>query len=214
MRVLVIGANGKVGQRIVKKLKDHNHNPVAMIRDESQKAELQAKGAETVVADLEKDFSHAFKGGVDAVIFSAGSGGSTGQDKTVAVDLQGAKASIDEAVKNNVPRYIMVSALGANKADQMSEDMQHYFIAKSEADQYLVQSALDYTIFRPGMLTDEAGTGNVTAAEQLEDYGNQTTSRDDLATAIVESLDKPNTYKKLVEILDGKTPVNDAIAAI
>ncbi len=214
MKVLVVGANGKVGKKIIKKLKSQNHDAVAMIRDESQRSALEAKGATVVVADLEKDISHAFKDNLDAVIFSAGSGGHTGQDKTMAIDLQGARKTIDEAVKHKVPRYLMVSALGANDADNMDEDMRTYFVAKSEADQHLVQSALDYTIFRPGRLTDESGNGSIRAAESLDNYDNIETSRDNLANAIVDALDKRNTYKKVIELVDGNTPVKDAIASI
>lgn len=214
MKVLVVGANGSVGRKLVKKLKAHNHDVLAMIRDEEQKEDLEAKGAKTVLADLEHDIGHAFKDHLDAVIFAAGSGANTGADKTTTVDLQGARKCINEAVKHHVPRFIMVSALGANKASEMPSDMQNYFVAKSEADQHLVQSGIDYTIFRPGSLTDQSGNGSVKAAESLDDYGSKTTSRDDLAAAIVEALDKPNTYKKVIEIVDGNTPVRDAIRHI
>ncbi len=214
MKVLVIGANGKVGQRVVKKLASHNHQPIAMIRSESHRAALESKGAKVVIADLEKDISHAFESNLDAVIFTAGSGGNTGQDKTIAIDLQGARKTIDEAVKHKVPRYLMVSALGANNASNMPDDMRHYFVAKSEADQHLVHSALDYTIFRPGRLTDEAGKGSINAGQSLDDYDSTDTSRDNLANAIVDALDKRNTYKKVIELVDGNTPVKDAINSI
>ncbi len=214
MKVLVVGANGKVGQRVVKKLASHNHEPIAMIRNESQRQAMESRGASVVVADLEKDISHAFSKNLDAVIFTAGSGGNTSQEKTVSVDLQGARKTINEAVKHKVPRYLMVSALGANDASKMPNDMQHYFVAKSEADQHLVQSSLDYTIFRPGRLTDESGNGSVKAAESLDGYDSTNTSRDNLANAIVDALDKRNTYKKVIELIDGNTPVKDAIAGI
>ena len=214
MKVLVIGSNGQIGQRIVKKLADKNHDVYAMIRDEKQKVELQAMGAETVVADLEKDISHAYKYKLDAVIFTAGSGGDTSDDKTVAVDLQGARKSIDEAVKNHVGRYIMVSALGTNEEKYMTGDLGKYFIAKSEADQHLVQSAINYTILRPGMLTNDPGNGNVKIAESLDSYEPGTITRDDVATVAVEVLDKPNTYKKVIQMVQGKTPVKDAVKQI
>lgn len=213
MRVLVIGANGKVGQKLVKKLAHKNHEVVAMIRDEKQEAELQAKGAHTVVADLEKDISPAFKKKPDVVVFVAGSGSGTGQDKTVAVDLQGARKSIDEAVKHHVDRYVMLSVLGANDAKSMPADMQHYFVAKSEADQHLVQSGINYTIFRPGRLTDDAGNGSVKAAESLDDTSGSI-SRDNLATAMAESIDMANTHKKVIELLDGDTPIKNALSKI
>ncbi len=214
MKVLVIGANGQIGRKVTRKLSQKNHNVVAMVRKESQMADMEKLGAKAVLADLEKDISPAFKDHLDAVIFTAGSGGGTGKDKTISIDLQGAKKSIDEAVKNKVPRYIMISALGANHAEETPEDIRHYMVAKSEADQYLVQSELNYTILRPGRLTDESGSGSVMAAEQLEDYGDGKISRDNVATTTALILDKPNTHKKLIEILDGPTPVGDAIEAI
>lgn len=214
MKVLVIGANGQIGKRIISKLKDTNHQAIAMIRDENQKAELQAKGAETVVADLEGDLSAAFEKQPDAVIFTAGSGGHTPVEKTRAVDLNGAKKTIDEAVKHKVNRYIMVSALGANMADEMPKNMHHYFTAKSEADQYLVQSDLNYTIFRPGALTNEAGSGSIKAAEALSDYSDRKVSRDNVANAVVAALDRQNLVEKSVEILDGDMPIGDALAKI
>lgn len=214
MKVLVIGANGQIGRKVTRKLSQKNHNVVAMVRKESQMADMEKLGAKAVLADLEKDISPAFKDHLDAVIFTAGSGGGTGKDKTISIDLQGAKKSIDEAVKNKVPRYIMISALGANRAEETPEDIRHYMVAKSEADQYLVQSELNYTILRPGRLTDESGSGSVMAAEQLEDYGDGKISRDNVATTTALILDKPNTHKKLIEILDGPTPVGDAIEAI
>lgn len=214
MKVLVIGAHGGVGKRIVKKLNKHNHQVLAMVRKEEQKAEMEKLGATPVVADLEKDISHAYKNKLDAVVFTAGSGAGTGVDKTMAVDLQGARASINEAVKHHVPRYLMVSVLGANKVNEHPDEMRQYFAAKSEADQHLVQSDLDYTIFRPARLTDDPGTGSVMAAQDLDGQGSGATRRDDLAAAIVEALDKPNTFKKVIEIVDGNTPVRDAIASI
>ena len=214
MRVLVIGANGQVGRRVIKKLKDTPHQAVAMIRDEAQKPDLQAHGAETVIADLEGDISHAFANNPEVVIFTAGSGGHTGQEKTRSVDLQGAKKSIDEAKKHGAKRYLMVSALGAGQADEMPEEMKHYFVAKSEADQYLVQSNLNYTIFRPGRLTDENGAGSIQASENLENPGTRDITRDDLATALVESIDMNHLVEKKVEILEGKQPVRDALQAV
>lgn len=214
MKVLVIGAHGKVGSKLIKKLKQHRHEVLAMVRDESQKEEIEKKGAKPIVADLEYNIEHAFKEKPDAVIFVAGSGADTGEDKTIAVDLQGARKSIDGCIKHHVNRYLMVSALGVNDADNQPADMRPYFVAKSEADQHLVQSALNYTIFRPGHLIDDHGTGSVEAAEQLDDYGDGKTSRDNLATALVDALPMRNTHKKVVEIVNGHTPIKDALSRI
>lgn len=214
MKILVIGAHGDVGQRLVKSLLKKNHTVIAMIRNEGQKTELQAQGAETVIADLEKDISHAYQYKLDAVIFTAGSGGNTPPEKTVAVDLQGARKSIDEAVKHHVDRFIMVSALGADGGQEKEGPMATYYRAKSEADQHLVQAALNYTIFRPGRLTDEPGSGSIKAAEKLENYDQVEISRDNVANAIAEAVDMPGTHKKVIEMVDGKTPIREALEAI
>ncbi len=138
MKVLVIGSNGKIGKLLVKALADANHEPLAMIRKEEQKVELQALGGTPVLADLEGDISKAFESKPDVVVFTAGSGGHTGNDKTQKIDLKGAQKAIDEAKSQGVERFIMVSALGANKAEQAPEGLEYYMQAKSEADQYLV----------------------------------------------------------------------------
>jgi uncharacterized protein YbjT (DUF2867 family) len=207
MKVLVIGAHGKIGQLLVKALSAANHEPLAMIRKETQKEELQNLGAQVVIADLEGDLSPAFNLKPDVVVFTAGSGGHTGNDKTQAVDLQGAQKAIDAAKAHGVDRFIMVSALGADQAENAPEGLEFYMKAKSEADQYLVQSNLDYTILRPGMLTDENGTGSLQAAEKLENWDTRKISRANVANFIVHILNQSNTYEKVIEMLDGKKPL-------
>ena len=113
MRVLVIGANGQVGHQLVEKLKDKGHQPVAMVRKEEQVEQFKEKGIDTVLGDLQKDFSHAFEG-VDSVVFAAGSGGDTGADMTVLIDQEGAIESVDNAKKTGVKHFVMLSSMGAD----------------------------------------------------------------------------------------------------
>lgn len=210
MKVLVIGSHGNVGRRIVRYLSEKGHDAFAMIRDDSQKNEMEELGGKAVVADLEEDFSSAYDG-MDAVVFTAGSGAKTGPDKTIDVDQEAAKKSMDLASEKGVNRYIMVSAIGAKDPEAQSA-IQHYFKAKAIADQHLMETNLDYTIFRPGRLTDEPGKGTVSVASDMGSKGS--TSRDDLALAIVESLEEKSTFKKTIEILDGDTPIAEALKRI
>ncbi|WP_417610435.1 SDR family oxidoreductase [Owenweeksia hongkongensis] len=214
MKVLVVGANGQIGNKVVKKLADHNHQVLAMVRKEEQRSNVEGKNVKAVVADLEGDLSPAFNEKLDAVIFAAGSGAGTGVDKTEAIDNRGAKKTIDEAVKHNVRRYLIVSSIGTDNPESGPEELRPYLLAKSSADQHLVQSGLDYTIVRPGMLKNDSGTGSVQAAEKLKDYSDSSISRTDVATALVEILDKPNTHQKVIELINGKTPIPDAIGNI
>lgn len=214
MKILIIGANGKIGKKLVSKLAQHQHEVLAMVRKEDQKAQFEKKHVTPVLGDLEKDLSSVFDHKPDVVVFTAGSGGDSGQDKTIAVDLQGARKSIDEAKKHRAKHFIMVSALGANSASEMGEDMRKYFIAKSEADQHLVQSGLDYTILRPGRLTDEPGSGNIMAAEALEVSEPGDISRDNVANVIAQIISDQSLNQKVVELLDGKDPIPKALAAL
>ncbi len=207
MKVLIIGSHGNVGKHIVSYLVKKGHEPFAMIRDESQSDEMKKLGGIPVVADLEKDFSSAYER-MDAVIFTAGSGAKTGPDKTIIIDQEAAMKSMDLAAKKGIKRYIMVSAIGAKNPDAPGS-IQHYFKAKAIADNHLMDSRLDYTIFRPGRLTNEPGKGTVELAKDMGKKGS--TSRDDLALTIVESLSMPETYGKTIEILNGDTPIHEAL---
>ena len=213
MKTLIIGSNGKIGKILSKKLKKSHHTPLAMIRKESQKGDFINAGIETVLADLEEDFEHAFDG-VNAVVFTAGSGGHTGPDKTHLVDRIGAKKAIDLAVKKNIDQFIMVSALGADASpEKWPDSMKHYYEAKADADKHLMQSGLNYTILKPGRLTDDSGTNAVSLGEEIP-KDNRQIPRTDVATVIEKSLGKSHLYKKSLELLSGDTPIDDAVARL
>lgn len=213
MKVLVIGANGKIGSRLVKKLKQSPHHVVAMLRKEEQVAEYKKKGVESVLGDLERDFDHAYQG-VNAVIFTAGSGGHTGQDKTHLVDRLGAKRAIDTAVKHNIQRFIMVSAFGADDSPtKWPDSMRHYYEAKADADKYLMQTQLNYTILKPGKLTDDPGTNNISIAVDLEQEPGSI-PRADVATVLEKIVAKENTFKNTYELLSGDTAIDRALSAL
>lgn len=214
MKVLVIGANGQIGSRLVHKLKESEYEPKAMVRKEEQVEQFRKEGIETVLADLEKDFSHAFDD-TDAVVFTAGSGGHTPKSQTEVIDRDGAIKAIDEAKKAEVSRFIMVSALKANRDPELwSESMEHYYDAKFKADEHLRNSGLSYTVLMPGRLTNEEGTGKVELNERIEDIHDTTITRDDVASVIVELLDANAAFWKSLELLQGEDEISEAIEAL
>ena len=214
MKVLVVGANGQIGQHLIQLLKENNEHTVkAMVRKEEQAAAFERLGIETAIADLEgsvDEIAEAAKG-CDAIVFTAGSGGHTGADKTLLVDLDGAVKTIESAEKIGIKRFIMVSALQAHRRENWNEKIRPYYVAKHYADRILEQSSLTYTIIRPGGLLNEPGTGKVSAAENL-DRGS--IPREDVAKTIVEALNEEQTFNRAFDLVSGENPISDALKKI
>ena len=207
MKILVIGANGNTATRVLRRLASSPHDPVAMIRNPDQRAKFDALGVPTVLADLEYPIDHAVAG-CDAVIFAAGSGGRTGKDKTVLVDHLGAIRSMVAAQVSGAKRYIMLSSI--NNDIHSTSPIAHYHKAKAHADNHLRETDLDFTIVCPGGLTDEAGTGTVQVSANCDGRG--LTSRENLAEVLAQCLDLDNTIGKCFSLLEGPTPIADALA--
>jgi uncharacterized protein YbjT (DUF2867 family) len=209
-KTLVIGANGKIGRRLVARLARAGLPVRAMLRSDAQRPDLEALGAEVVIGDLEGEFEQALDG-CDKVVFTAGSGGHTGPDKTFTVDLWGALKTIRACEEKHIPRYIMVSARNAGDPDSGPAARRPYLIAKHLADEALQRSDLQYTILRPGKLTEDPGTGRVRTTRPEPD--DQYISRDDVAEAIVFCLQNDATVGKIVLLFHGDTPIADALGS-
>lgn len=203
MNVLIAGSHGGVGKHITELLSESDHTAKAMVREESQVSEMEAFGVETVVADLTEDVSHGVSGS-DAIIFAAGSGG----DDVEGVDRDGAIRMIDEAETQGVDRFVMLSAINADRPEESPEALQPYLEAKLAADEHLQESDLTYTVVRPGELTDDAATGEIEAARRVE-RGQVT--RADVAHTLVAALDIENTHGKTFEMIEGDEPIENAL---
>lgn len=214
MKVFVVGANGQIGKHLVDLLKDSpDHTVRAMIRKEDQRKHFEKNGIEAAVVSLKgtvDEIANAAKG-CDAIVFTAGSGGSTGADQTLLIDLDGAVKTIEAAENLGINRFIMVSAFQANNRENWNEAIKPYYVAKHYADRALLQSDLNYTIIRPGGLVNEPGTGKVTAAEELE---RGSIAREDVARTILASLTEENTYKRSFDLISGDTAIAEALRKI
>ncbi|OLN23722.1 NAD-dependent dehydratase [Domibacillus antri] len=213
MNVLVIGAAGHTGRLAVSSLAENiQHHVKAMVRKTDQMREMEKLGAKPVLADLEQDFSYAIND-VNAIIFAAGSGSSTGHDKTIAVDRDGAIKAVNLAVQHGITRFIMLSSMGADRPDAASEFIRHYLEAKYAADAHLMKSGLNYTIVRPGCLTNDSPSGKVAAAVQIADRTG-TISRADVAEVLVQCLLVHETEGRIFEIVSGDVPIGEALRQI
>lgn len=111
-----------------------------MVRKQEQADAYQKQGVETILADLEgtvDSIAEAAKG-CDAIVFTAGSGGKTGYEKTLLIDLDGAGKTIEAAEKAGIDRFIMVSAIQANNRKSWHDNILPYYAAKHYADRVLV----------------------------------------------------------------------------
>ncbi|MBC6310907.1 SDR family oxidoreductase [Listeria sp. FSL L7-1582] len=207
MNILVIGANGQIGKQTVALLaKNANFNVMAMIRKEEQRAGLEQFGAKVIIADLEDDFSPAYSS-IDTVIFSAGSGGHTGPEKTIAIDQDAAIRAVHYAEQNGVSHFIMVSSVGADQPENGPESLHQYLIAKGNADKELQQSNLNYTIVRPVTLTNEPATSHISNYTT----GRTTITRADVALFLSTIVDNDKVYNQTYTIQNGDTPIDNFI---
>src|SRR5215208_5819530 len=216
MKVLVAGAHGKTARRLVRMLKEGGHEVRGLVRKEEQMPDVESDGAEPALVDLEAEEVEGTLGraveGCDAIVFAAGAGPGSGAARKETMDYGGAAKLVEAAERHGVRRYLMLSSMGAGNPEGGSEAMQPYLLAKARADERLQMSALDYTIIRPGGLTEEEGTGRIEATEHLGRRGE--ISRDDVARTFAEALELENTYHKTFEILGGEAQIREALERI
>ncbi|RQN00540.1 oxidoreductase [Staphylococcus warneri] len=213
MSILIIGANGGVGSKLVDQLKDDNVDFTAGVRKDEQVKALEDNGIKALNIDVEKDSIEDLKNKFktfDKVIFSVGSGGSTGADKTIYVDLDGAVKTIKASEEADIKHYVMVSTYDSRReAFDQSGDLKPYTIAKHYADDYLRHSNLNYTILHPGGLKDDQGTGQIKADLYFDSYGS--IPREDVASVLKHVINSDKFSKQEFQIVSGNESINDAL---
>ncbi|AFS71219.1 SDR family oxidoreductase [Exiguobacterium antarcticum] len=207
MNILIIGANGTTGRKMVELIgKQGQHQAIAVVREENQINDLIALGASEVrLGDLTKEVTDVVKD-ADVVIFAAGAGGAS-EELTRAVDKDGAIKVIDAAKASGIKRFLMLSSVGA---DHPQGDLKVYLESKGAADRHLKDSGLDYTIVRPGPLSYDAPTGTIETKEHFDSYEGREVPRDDVAALFVTLIDHP-TQTHQFEVLSGPYPIAEAL---
>jgi uncharacterized protein YbjT (DUF2867 family) len=209
--IVIAGGHGQIALRLARLLSARGDAVRSLIRNPGHGAGVHAAGAEPVIADMEElDSLAEFVEGADAVVFAAGAGPGSGPERKRTVDLGGAVKLLDAARATGARRYLMVSSIGADDPSSASGSMRPYLEAKAEADAALSASDLDWTIVRPGALTDDPGTGMVAVG----DLGRGSVTRDDVAAVLAGCLDEPATVGKTFVLLQGETPIAQALASI
>jgi len=212
-RIAIVGGHGKVALQLIPILVDRGKQVVPLARSQDQLVELAGMGASPRGLDIEsaseEDFAAVFDG-CDAVVFSAGGGPDGNIDRKRTVDLGGSLKSIAGAKAAGISRFVQVSAIGVDAPvpDDTEPVWRAYVEAKRDADAALRESGLDWTIIRPGGLTDEPATGRVVLAPEVE---RGRIPRADVAHVIADCLDRPATAGAQWELVGGETPIPVAL---
>lgn len=213
-RVLLIGATGGVGRRLLPLLLEGGHAVTALHRKPEQAAALRALGAEPVLGDLmtlTADALTAIADGHDVLVFSAGAAGS-GRERTSTIDGEGPLRCVEALRRSGSRRFYLVSAFPESLRDRSpGEGFEHYMRVKKEADAAVAATELDWVILRPGTLRHEDGDDAVSLGKALV-YG--TVKRGNVAAVLARLIDTPEIRREILELTDGETPVAEAVAAV
>ncbi|GAA1218199.1 MULTISPECIES: NAD(P)H-binding protein [Streptomyces] len=215
MRIVIAGGHGQIALRLERLLAARGDEVAGIIRRAEQADDLREAGAEPLVCDLESASVEEVAGlleGADAAVFAAGAGPGSTAGRKDTVDRAAAVLFADAAERAGVRRYVVVSSMGADPAHQGDEIFDAYLRAKGEADASVrARTGLDWTIVRPGMLTNDAGTGLV----RLEaSTGRGPVPRDDVAAVLAELVETPATAGLTLELISGSAPVTVAVKSI
>ena len=210
--IAIIGGHGKIGLLTSAELAASGNTVLSVIRNPDHATEVEATGATAVVIDIETATSEelaAAIGPVDAVIFTAGAGGGSGAERKETVDHQGAVKSLDAATEVGASRFVIVSYLGADDPASGGDDpsMIAYQQAKAAADDAVRASDIDWTIVRPGGLTDEPA-GGVTVGDSVT---SGSTSRASVASALALLVTTHPAPRTVLNIVDGDSSISDAL---
>ncbi len=214
MRVVIAGGHGKIALLLEQLLAQRGDQAVGLIRNPAQAGEVAGTGAAAAICDLETASAEevaALLDGAGAVVFAAGAGPGSGVPRKDSVD-RGASVLLAEAAgRAGVRRFVQVSSMGACQppADGSDEVWAAYITAKTAAEDDLRARDLDWTILRPGGLTDDPGTGRVQLTAPPVPRGR--VPRADVAAVILALLDDPATAGQTLELIGGDTPIADAI---
>ncbi|WP_378147753.1 SDR family oxidoreductase [Cnuibacter sp. UC19_7] len=214
MRIAIAGGHGKIALQTTRLLSASGHEVVGIVRNADHSGDIEEAGGTAMVFDLEANDSEALahelsQREIDAVVFAAGAGPGSSAERKLTVDRDGAILLADAAWRADVRRYVLVSAMSADDYDPTSDDVfQIYLRAKSEADAAVRASELDWTIVRPGGLTDDPATGLVTLAPST---GRGTIPRADVAWIIATLLTTDVARRAQFEAVSGSTPIAEAL---
>src|SRR3954470_1860685 len=219
MRIAIAGGHGQIALLTARLLAARGDEVLALTRNPDHADDIRAAGATPVEADLERIAANELAEhirGVDAVIFAAGAGPNSGIKRKDTVDRGGAVLLADAAEAAGVRRYLLVSSMGVESVrdgvtpEGVGEVFVAYLRAKLAAEDDLRSRELDWTVLRPGRLTDDEATGSVTLTPEAP---RGDVPRADVAGVLVALLDEPRTKGLVLQLTGGPTAIDEAVRA-
>lgn len=217
MQVVIAGAHGKIGLRLVALLAGRGDVVTGVVRNPDHRGDVEQAGGTVAVVDLESATAEELAvhlADADAVVFTAGAGPGSGVARKDTVDRAAAELLAEAARLAGVRRYLLVSSTGVDEPLDPGRDevWAAYVKAKKAAEEALRATDLDWTILRPGRLTDDPGTGRVLLSPPPVERADVT--RDDTAAVLAALLDSPGSVGKVLELREGEDEVHEAVAAV
>jgi uncharacterized protein YbjT (DUF2867 family) len=213
MRVAIVGAHGKIAMRLTRRLVARGETVAGLIRNPAHAEEIRALGGEAVLCDLERapapEIADAIRG-AGAVVFAAGAGPGSGAERKLTLDRDGAIKLLAASVAADVRRYLIISSIGAENPTDGDDVFSVYLRAKAEADAAVRASDREWTIIRPGRLTDDAGSGRVRI--DAEPFHGEI-PRDDVAAVLDVLLKTPSTAGLTLYVNRGEQAPEHALEA-
>jgi nucleoside-diphosphate-sugar epimerase len=214
MIVAIAGAHGKIAMRLTALLAELGDTVTGLIRNPEHADDVRAAGGSPVVCDLEsaavEEITRHVQG-ADAAVFAAGAGPGSGAARKLTMDRDGAVKLLQAAAAADVRRYVIISAVGAESPPDGEDVFSVYLRAKAEADDAVRGSDRDWTVLRPGGLTDDPGTGLVRIAS--EPFAGRI-PRADVAAVLVRLLDDPRAFGRVLYLNGGSEPIEEAIESV
>jgi uncharacterized protein YbjT (DUF2867 family) len=214
VNVAIAGAHGKIALRLTRLLSADGDSVIGLIRSPDQATDVSDRGGSPVLCDLESASEGriaAAINGADAAVFAAGAGGRGGAARTLSVDRDGAIKLLRAAANAGVPRYLIISAAGTEDPPDGDDGLGIYFRAKADADAAVQSSDLEWTILRPGALSDDPGTGRVRVDPTT---GPGTVPRDDVAAVLARLLHDERAAHRVLYVNGGDQPLDQAVEAV
>ena len=224
MRIAIAGAHGQIARLLAARLTGRGDEVLGLVRNPAHAAELTAAGVSPLVRDLEAVAAGDLVGdlrGADAVVFAAGAGPGSGAARKDTVDRGAAVLLADAAQAAGVPAYLLVSSYGVDavRAGATPEGVDEVFVAYLRAklaaeEDLLAREGLLVSVLRPGALTDDEPTGRVLLAPSVP---RGAVPRADVAAVCAGLLDRLHTGPapaRVLELVGGERPVDEAVAAV